>query len=303
MLDFKKYLDSHTICKLTQGKSGAEVCLLDDKKIAKYAEKSRLLKKENGLAVWESCLKEAKFYKEVTGGQYAFLPEIFHCEFDDEKVQIIMGEYKPVDKNNLSESDFDKIMKLLVQVHELPLPDFLKNEKPGPVQISEEEIQNCLAGWKSIFDEHKAEPSDILDFEKVEALASRINQLNKDLYSGRSCLCHGDFHAENILRDEKSGQLVLCDWQSVSLCHPATDIAFFISRLQGDGITFDENKIIDTYCSHAKSGITKDEIKKQMALANINTTFRYWHYYLHGSPKEVVEGIVEKMLIAQAALM
>ena len=51
MLDFKKYLDSHTIRQLTQGKSGAEVCLLDDKKIAKFAEKSRLLEKENGLAV------------------------------------------------------------------------------------------------------------------------------------------------------------------------------------------------------------------------------------------------------------
>ena len=295
MLDFKKYLDSHSIRQLTQGKSGAEVCLLDDNKIAKFAEKSRLLEKENGLAVWESCLKEAKFYKEVTGGQYAFLPEIFHCEFDDESVQIIMGEYKVIEKESLSASDFDESMKLLVQVHELAVPDFLKNEKPGPVQISEEKIQNCLTGWKSIFDEHKSEPSDILDFAKVEALASRINQLNKDLYSARVCLCHGDFHAENILRDEKSGKLILCDWQSVSLNHPASDIAFFMSRLQGDGISFDENKIIDSYCNYSKSGITKDEIKTQMHLANINTTFRYWQYYLHGSPKSVVENIVEKM--------
>ncbi len=295
MLDFKKYLDSHTLRKLTQGKSGAEVYLLDDHKIAKFAEKSKLLEKENGFAVWESCLKEAKFYKETMGAQHAFLPQIFHCEFDDEKVQIIMGEYKPVEKNNLSESDFDKIMKLLVQVHELPLPDFLKNEKREPVEIPEDEIQNCLAGWKSILDEHSSETSDILDFSEIQELASQINQINKDLYSDRSCLCHGDFHAENILRDEKSRQLVLCDWQSVSLCHPATDIAFFISRLQGDGITFDENKIIESYCNHAKSEITKDEIKKQMALANINTTFRYWHYYLHGSAKEFVEGIVEKM--------
>lgn len=296
MLDFKKYLDSHTIRQLTQGKSGALVCLLDDHQIAKYAEKNRLLEKENGLAVWETCLKEAKFYKEMMGEQHSFLPEIFHCEFDDESVQIIMGEYKVIEKESLSASDFDKIMKLLVQVHELAVPDFLKNEKPGPVEISEEENQNCLSGWKSIFDEHKAEPSDILDFAKVEVLASRINQLNKDLYSARVCLCHEDFHAENILQDEKSGQLLLCDWQSVSLNHPASDIAFFMSRLQGDGISFDENKIIDSYCSYSKSGITKDEIKKQMYLANINTTFRYWHYYLHGSPKSVVENIVEKML-------
>lgn len=303
MLDFKKYLDSHTLSTLTQGKSGAVVCLLDDGKIAKSAEKKKLLEKENGEAVWESCLKEAKFYKETMNGHHDFLPQIFHCDFDEENVRIIMGRYAAIKKEDLSDEDFDEIMKLLAQVHELAVPDFLKNEKQGPLEISEEEIKNCLAGWKSIFDEHSSETSDILDFSKIQKLADCINQLNKKTYSERACLCHGDFHAENILRDEKSGQLVLCDWQSVSLCHPAVDIAFFMSRLQGDGIAFDENKIIDSYCSHAKSGITKDEIKKQMALANINTTFRYWHYYLHGSSKEVVEGIVEKMLIAQAALM
>lgn len=295
MLDFKKYLDSHTLHCLTLGKSGAEVYLLDDGKIAKYAEKEKLLEKENGLAVWESCLKEAKFYKETMNGHHAFLPQIFHCEFDDENVQIIMGEYKLIKKESLTDSDFDEIMKLLVQVHELPLSDFLKNEKRGPVEIPEDEIKNCLAGWKSIFDEHSSETSDILDFSKIQELASHINQINKDLYSARACLCHGDFHAENILQDEKSGQLLLCDWQSVSLNHPASDIAFFMSRLQGDGISFDENKIIDSYCSYSKSGITKDEIKTQIYLANINTTFRYWHYYLHGSPKSVVENIVEKM--------
>ena len=114
MLDFKKYLDSHTLRCLTLGKSGAEVYLLDDYKIAKFAEKSKLLEKENGLAVWESCLKEAKFYKEIMGAQHAFLPQIFHCEFDDEKVQIIMGEYKQVEKNNLSESDFEKLDPQLI---------------------------------------------------------------------------------------------------------------------------------------------------------------------------------------------
>ena len=303
MLDFKKYLESHTLRSLTQGKSGAVVCLLDDGKIAKFAEKQKLLEKENGLAVWDSCLKEAKFYKEMMGAHYAFLPEIFHCDFDDESVRLIMGEYKPIEKESLTDGDFDKSMKLLVQVHEMPLPNFLKNEKSGPVEIPEDEIKNCLAGWKSIFDEHQAETSAILDFSKIQDLASCINQLNKDLYFDRSCLCHGDFHAENILSDEKSGQLILCDWQNVSLNHPASDIAFFMSRLQGDGITLDENKIIDSYCASSKSGITKEEIKKQMAPANINTTFRYWHYYLHGSSKEVVEGIVGKMLIAQAELI
>lgn len=289
-------IKNRKIRNLTLGKSGAEVFLLNEHKIAKLAEKNKLLEKENGAAVWESCLKEAKFYKEMMTANHAFLPEIFLCDFDDETIQIVMGEYKPIKKESLNKNDFEEIMKLLAQVHELSVPDFLKNEKQWPVQISDEEMQNCLAGWKSIFHEHKSEASDILDFSKIEKLAACINQLNKDFYSDRTCVCHGDFHAENLLRNEKSGQLVLCDWQSVSLNHPAGDVAFFISRLQGDGINFDENIIIDSYCAHSKSGIKKEEIKKQMALANINTTFRYWHYYLRGSPKEFVEGIVGKML-------
>lgn len=295
----KNYIDSHLLRPLTQGKSGAEVYLLDNHKIAKLAEKDSLSKKENGLSIWATCLKEAEFYKEMSPAHYDFLPEIFCCAFDDESIRIIMGEYKPLEKQSLTDGDFDRIMKLLVQVHELPLPDFLINEKQGPVQLSEEEIQNCLAGWKSIFDEHSSETSDILDFSKIQALGRRINQLNKALYSDRTCVCHGDFHAENILQDEKSGQLILCDWQSVTLNHPASDIAFFMSRLQGDGISFDEDKIITSYCSYSKSGITREEIKSQLALANINTTFRYWHYYLSGSPKALVENIVEKMLSDQ----
>ena len=129
MLDFKKYVDSHLVRQLTSGKGGAEVYLLDSHKIAKYAEKNKQLDKENGLAVWESCLKEAKFYKEMLAAPHVFLPEIFTCDFDDESVLIIMGEYNQIDKQNLTASDFDSIMKLLAQVHELAVPDFLKNEK------------------------------------------------------------------------------------------------------------------------------------------------------------------------------
>jgi len=294
VFDFKNYLAAHTVRPLTHGKSGAEVCLLDDHKIAKFSEKSKLLEKENGAAVWEACLKEAEFYKDIMGLHHAFLPEIFHCHFDDDNVQIIMGEYFPLAKENLTCGDFDKIMELLTQVHELPLLDFLKNEKQEPLEISDEEIQSCLDGWKSVFEEHDSETSDTLNFSKLQELASHINQLNKDMYSARVCLCHGDFHAENILQNKKNGRLILCDWQSVCLKHPASDIAFFMSRLSGDGIVFDENKIIESYCRYSKSGITKDEIKNQIKLSNINTTFRYWHYYLHGSSRDAVENIIKK---------
>ena len=170
----KKYVDSHIVRQLTTGKGGAEVYLLDSHKIAKYAEKNKLLDKENGLAVWESCLKEAKFYKEMLAAPHVFLPEIFICDFDDESVLIIMGEYNQIDKQNLTVSDFDSIMKLIAQVHELAVPDFLKNEKQGPLQLTEEEIRAEIAKL-----EDKSMPSIMKHF-KTNFAGKVIELINKD---------------------------------------------------------------------------------------------------------------------------
>lgn len=304
--DFSKYIMTHTIKNLTQGKSGASVCLLDNHKIAKYVVKSKLLKTENGNSVWDSCRREAAFYKAFCNEQKKacnFLPQIFYCNFDDKNVQLIMGEYTTLEKNKLTNEDFSSIMKLLSQVHNISIPEFLKEEKSSPLPLTDDELKNSVSGWKSIFDEHKAEQADDLDFSRIEKIASDINRLNDIFYSERFCLCHGDFHVENILFDKTTQNHVLCDWQSVKTGHPAEDIAFFMSRLQGDGIAFDENTLIDSYCNQTLNGITKDEIKTQMALANINTTFRFWHYYLHGSSIDFIKTITGKMFADYDKLM
>ena len=314
--DFKKYIEAHSLRPLTQGKSGAEVFLLDDHTIAKYSVKAELLEKQNGNTVWNSCCREAVFYSEcmkactgmkAPGSFLPFLPQIFYCSYDAETVQILMREYKPLDKKGLDEGDFEAVMKLLSQVHGMFVPEFLKKEKTAPLQLTDAEIQDCLAGWKFVFNEAKTESEDeyeILDYSKILEIAGSINLLNQTFFSSRLCVCHGDFHAENILSDNsqntdknapKSRRLLLCDWQSVRLGHPAEDLAFFMSRLQGDGINFDENKLISTYCTHAAGGITEKEIKLQLSLANVNTSFRFWHYYLHGSPVNVIKNITGKM--------
>ena len=53
------------------------------------------------------------------------------------------------------------------------------------------------------------------------------------------------------------------------------------------------------YCESARMvglEVEPKVIRQQMCLTNLNTSFRYWHQYLHGSSEERVRDIYEKMV-------
>ena len=103
---------------------------------------------------------------------------------------------------------------------------------------------------------------------------------------------------ENILQDTQ-GNIKVLDWQNCGTGHVSGDISFLLSRLSADGYKIDEKRVIDQYCKSAKRGgnsIQPQEIEIQMSLANLNTSFQFWHHYLHGSTTERVAGIYDKML-------
>ena len=69
-----------------------------------------------------------------------------------------------------------------------------------------------------------------------------------------------------------------------------------LSRLAADGFEVNKEKAIQMYCQYSKSDITQDEIAMQMSLANLNTSFMFWHNYLHGSSVDTVRDIFGKMV-------
>jgi hypothetical protein len=69
-----------------------------------------------------------------------------------------------------------------------------------------------------------------------------------------------------------------CDWQGVGVCGASADLSFFMSRLSAD------------------------ELERHMKAANVITSFRFWHYYLHGNDTERVRGIYDKMISDYQAL-
>ncbi len=68
-----------------------------------------------------------------------------------------------------------------------------------------------------------------------------------------------------------------------------------LPSMAADGQNIAKEKAIAAYCALSGTGVTPEEIAVQMALANLNTSFLFWHNYLHSASCERVGEIFYKM--------
>lgn len=61
-----------------------------------------------------------------------------------------------------------------------------------------------------------------------------------------------------------------------------------------DGRPVDVQAALRAYCRFAPEADLQ-EIAAQMRLANLNTSFRFWHRYLHNCPERRVRGVFAQM--------
>lgn len=280
--------------EITLGQSGAHVYELDDARVLKVAFRDEVQDER----IWDSYVKEALFYEKCKA---EFLPEIYVNIHTENEIFLILEKCVPLERENLDEELLQKIMDVLVQIHAMEIPLFIKAEERKPVTFTEEEIQESLQGWKSVLNEH----SGVWKEDTLEEIAACINNINQKFLAKEYSFSHGDFHFENILQDVQ-GNIKVVDWQNCGAGHVSGDISFFLSRLSSEGYGIDAQEVIERYCKSAdKRGgsMQPAEIEIQMCLANLNTSFRFWHQYLHGSTVERVAGIYEKMLADAKTLM
>lgn len=288
MADFKEYVDTHMIQRITIGKSGAGVYELNNSRIAKHIQRNAL----ESDSLWNSYKREAQFYSCFSSSTYPFLPKVYHCYQSDDEIQIIMEKYRSLNRYRFDNALLEKILAVLARIHSLPVPDFLPNVDIEPFMLDQSAISQYLLSWQKVLEEHgSAFPKNDL-FQ----IAENINAVNQKAHSTKRVFCHGDFHFENLLEDDH-GNIIVCDWQSIHLGHVAGDISFFLSRLSADGCTISKDDAIQIYCNYTNTDITEHEVAQQMSLANLNTSFVFWHNYLHGCSVDRVRDIFEKMVV------
>ena len=205
-----------------------------------------------------------------------------------------MKKYDCPDRNSLDEQMIRKVANTLARVHTDTVPEFLNCDRKPAERYSEPQIEEYLAGWKSVLNEYPG----VFDDTPLKAIAEKINGIIAWHDREESVLIHGDFHWDNLLTDDR-GNILICDWQGVGLGGPSGDLSFFMSRLGSDGIQLDPQFFLKCY-SDAIMEITgktidTNSIAGHIAAANVITSFTFWHHFLHGAETERVRGIYGKM--------
>ena len=173
------------------------------------------------------------------------------------------------------------------------VPDFLEKkseEKP----LNDAELSEDFEGWKAVLEEH----DHAFNIEPLEIIRENVNRLITWHITETPVLTHGDFHLENQLTDS-NGNILICDWQGVRCGAPSSDISFFISRLSADGITINNTHFLKSYADAILklSGrkISINDISRHITAANVITSYRFWHRFLHNNPEDRVREIYSAM--------
>ena len=274
------------IKKVTIGASGSKVYELEGDKIAKVSIKNEI----NNDELWKQCQNEYSFYSIYSSKDFDFIPKVLYKNKNENEIIIIFKKYKNIDHNRIDESLIKNMIKILTFIHQFKHNDVLNNSKK--VWLDKYSLNNYYNGWKSVLDEHPKHFSE----DKLIEIKENINHINDILTSKRNDFIHGDFHFNNLLQD-KNDNLIICDWANYCVGDGASDLSFFISRLNADGYKVDNTMIINHYCEYMnKEDVTPISIEIQMRLANLNTSFMFWHNYLHNNAIERVKSIYEKMV-------
>ena len=292
-------IDVHRCRPIKTGQSGAAVTEIDGRSILKRAER-QLLQDDR---LFESFRKEALFYQYCLESSdevlRACIPEVFDLRIRDDSVALWMKKYGEPERGDLNDELLRQIAAVLARIHSRKIPDFLQAE-PKSVSWEDEMIREARQGWLEVLDEHPGR----FDAAPLDRIAAGIREIAAWHAGDVPVLSHGDFHWENLLTDGE--RIRVCDWQSVSGGSRADDLNFFISRLQSDGIHLEPEAFAALYREElfALTGESRktEEIVGHMAAANVLTTFRFWHLFLHDSGYERVRDIYEAMTRDMARL-
>ncbi len=288
-MNLKEYLSKHNAVEVKVGQSGADVYEIDGKYILKHVVRQKLTDE-----LFNTYTHEALFYQEQAPHKKAYLPEVLESNISQNEIILLIKKYNRLERSAINAELIEKVANVLATLHTDDLPSFIDKNKKEAEPLSAQKIAESVSGWKSVLAEHPG----VFDASQVENIAGKINELILWNNFEECVLVHGDCHWDNFLEDE-TGNILLCDWQSVNFGGASGDLSFFISRLCGDGVQLHAATLLDSYVKAiwelSGKRIKQQDISNHMNASNVITSFAFWHQYLHGTSEARVREIYGKM--------
>lgn len=286
----------HVITAIDTGASGAKLFDIVQKDNRFIVKQSNSLVEMNEHTM-DGFKKEFLFYSYSNTFEIN-VPEVIYAEHSPLFGYIIVLKYyKPISELNWNSSLQSKVIDLIVQLHciDLNIIEDKLSIHYNQTYYLHEDAEQALNSWNKLLNKH-----DLNAASSVSQLFESLNLICKVMNSGDNCVCHGDFHLNNVMYDEKDEKLLLIDWQAVTIGKGASDLSFFMSRGKDYGLNIDELEFVSLYCErleHFKGiQVDKSTILKHIHASNVFVSFMYWPNYLADASSERVTRIFNDMI-------
>ncbi|MFD2082448.1 Phosphotransferase enzyme family protein [Actinopolymorpha cephalotaxi] len=234
--------------------------------------------------------RELGFYREVADRLPVRTPRLLAgAETPDGRTVLLLTHARPAPPpDRWSARDWDDAAAQLGALHR---PEVLESAAGGgrltrgDVGGAAAAAHGVRAAWRRLGRERLAEP--LLDqAAEFDAALSRLP----------ACLCHGDWHADNLLRDA-DGEFVWIDWQEVGLGHGPGDLALLWQRAEFDGAEPPREAMLAAYAR--ARGIPLDAtLRSATVAAELRMVLYGWPDHLGGvdvSRRDIVLGRLTRL--------
>ena len=256
--------------------------------------------------------REVRFYRHLAANVRVRVPEMIASHDDDASgVCLLLTAHEPAPEPAAwRTARFIETADLLGRFHsafwgeerELSAMEWLRrDEEPAAVAV-----HRASGLWERLSSETRFEA--ILAAERVawiRRLLERLEEIGMDATPFPTTLCHGDFHADNVLLG-RDGALVLSDWQEVGIGRGPEDLSFFIQRATFSGGKVPVDAMYDAYRRSVMTNTGRDvslrDIRRVADEAELRTRLIAWPKFLFEAPVHQLADMIERIEALETAL-
>lgn len=244
--------------------------------------------------------REYEFYRCNQALKLPFVPPILHIEKDTAQGYVlVMKKFSSIAHADWDSARQNAAVDICARLNSLN-PAIFPGLPRDCAAIDPRTAENAHCTWLEVVHRHPGK----FDEHILQIICARLNEAKAALNAVPLCLCHGDFHPDNLVSDGE--RLYLIDWQSLHMGRGAGEISFFISRGSDFGIPMDEGALFDCYAQRVSAytgqSVSVERLMRAHDASSLLTAFVHWPHYLLEASCERTAGVFERMIRAARRL-
>ncbi len=231
-----------------------------------------------------------------------FVPKVVYAEKSPlYGYLLVLERLTPITHSDWDEALLRKTADACAQLHSLDANLFADlHLRREPVRIDREATDSAYREWQAVLRRHEGAFQENM----LTEIHTHLDVVCPVLNRGSFCICHGDFHPDNIVTDGK--RIYIIDWQNISVGKGAGDLSFFLQRSDGFGIPTNSELLFAEYAERLSfyTGRQCDEttLLRESSASALLTIFTFWAYFLKDAPRARVETFFNAMTEAYKCL-